>query len=307
MGWDAIRLGGVAGRTFDIVGWRGIFSGKSITTLFRDRKGTMWVGATGMGIFTYQGNKFIQLRDPAMDNLLQDPHCLLVDRDGRIWIGAGDEFVLCREGDQWRRFGMPRHLATHYISALAEEPDGTVWAGSVGEGLFQFKAGKLVAINASSGLSDNLVEALLMDREGKLWVGTHGGLNRSVSRNLSVLSHNEGLGYGSVEGLAEVQPGIIWATVPNEGVYRWDGQRFRRLMLNGLSWQQNPRVSALLLTRDGSCWVSGAGGLLQFKNPQVAEEQAWSAGLDKFEHQRIGAGLQRRSMGRHAEGELWHL
>ena len=39
---------------------------------------------------------------------------------------------------EWRRIGIPRHLATRYISALAEEPDGTVWAGSVGEGLFQF-------------------------------------------------------------------------------------------------------------------------------------------------------------------------
>ena len=211
-----------------------IFSGKPITTLFCDRKDTMWVGATGVGVFSYQGDKFTQLRDPALDSLLQDPHCLLVDREGRIWIGAGDAFVLCREGDQWRRFGIPRHLATHYISALAEEPDGTVWAGSVGDGLFQFKFGKLVAINASSGLSDNLVETLLMDREGKLWVGTHGGLNRISPRNLSVLSHNEGLDYGAVQGLAEVQPGIIWAAMPNEGVYCWDGQKFRRLMLRRL-------------------------------------------------------------------------
>jgi len=285
----------------------GIFSGRPITTLFRDRNGVMWVGATGVGIFSYQGNKFIQLRDPAMDNLLQDPHCLLVDRDGRIWIGAGDEFVLCRDGDQWRRFGMPRHLATHYISALAEEPDGTVWAGSAGEGLFQFKAGKLVAINASSGLSDNLVETLLMDREGKLWVGTHGGLNRISPRNLSVLSHNEGLGYGSVQGLAEVQPGIIWATVPNEGVYCWDGQRFRRLMLNGLSWQQNPRVSALLLTRDGSCWVAGAGGLLQFKNPQTAEEEGGVTALTNLNISALGQGLKGDVWAGTREGELWHL
>lgn len=286
---------------------RGFFSGKSIATLFRDRKGTMWVGATGEGIFSYQGNKFIQLRDPAMDNLLQDPHCLLVDRDGRIWIGAGDEFVLCREGDQWRRFGMPRHLATHYISALAEEPDGTVWAGSAGEGLFQFKAGKLVAINASSGLSDNLVEALLMDREGKLWIGTHGGLNRISPRNLSVLSHNEGLGYGSVQGLAEVQPGVIWATVPNEGVYCWDGQRFRRLMLNGLLWQQNPRVSALLLTRDGSCWVAGAGGLLQFKNPKAAEEEGGVSALTNLSISALGQDYKGGVWAGTREGELWHL
>jgi ligand-binding sensor domain-containing protein/signal transduction histidine kinase len=285
----------------------GIFSGKPITTLFCDRKGTMWVGATGVGIFMYQGTKFLQFRDPTMDSLLQDPHCLLVDRDGRIWIGAGDEFVLCREGDQWRRFGMPRHLAPHYISALAEEPDGTVWAGSVGEGLFQFKAGKLVAINASSGLSDNLVETLLMDREGKLWVGTHGGLNRISPRNLSVLSHNEGLGYGSVQGLAEVQPGIIWATVPNEGVYCWDGQKFRRLMLAGLSWQQNPRVSALMLARDGSCWVSGAGRLLQFKNPQTAEAEGGTLALTNLSISALGQDFKGGVWAGTREGGLWHL
>jgi ligand-binding sensor domain-containing protein/signal transduction histidine kinase len=283
-----------------------IFPGKPVTTLFSDRKDTIWVGVAGVGVFSYLGDKFTQLRDPALDNLLQDPHCLLVDQAGRIWIGAGDSFVLCREGDQWRRFGIPRHLATRQISALAEEPDGTVWAGSVGEGLFQFKFGKLVAINASSGLSDNLVESLLIDREGKLWVGTHGGLNRISTRNLSVLSHNEGLGYGSVQGLAEVRPGVIWAAVPNEGVYCWDGQRFRRLMLSGLS-SQEPRVNSLLLSRDGSCWVAGAGGLLQFKNPQAAEAEGGIPALTNFNITALGQGLKGGVWAGTREGELWHL
>jgi signal transduction histidine kinase/streptogramin lyase len=259
-----------------------------------------------LGVFSYLGEKFTRLRDPSLDSLLQDSHCLLVDQAGRIWIGAGDAFVLCHENDQWRRFGMPRHLATHYISSLAEEPDGTVWAGSVGEGLFQFKFGKLVAINASSGLSDNLVETLLMDREGKLWVGTHGGLNRISPRNLSVLSHNEGLGYGSVQGLAEVQPGVIWAAVPNEGVYCWDGQKFRKLMLSGLA-SQDPRVSSLLLTRGGSCWVAGAGGLLQFKNPQTAETEGGVPALTNLSISAIGQDLKGGVWAGTREGELWHL
>jgi ligand-binding sensor domain-containing protein/signal transduction histidine kinase len=284
----------------------GIFSGKPVTTIFRDRKDTMWVGATDAGVFSYERGKFIQLRDPALDSLLKDPHCLLVDQAGRIWIGAGDAFVLCREGDEWRRFGIPRHLATRYISALAEDPDGTVWAGSAGEGLFQFKAGKLMAINASSGLSDNLVEALLVDRKGKLWVGTHGGLNRIYLKNLSVLSHNEGLGYGAVHGLAEVGPGVIWATEPNEGVYRWDGHGFRRLILNGLS-SQEPRVSALLLTRDGNCWVAGTGGLLQFKNPQAAETEGGVPALTNLSISALGQDLKGGVWAGTREGELWHF
>src|SRR5256885_9361616 len=145
----------------------------------------MWLGATGAGIFRWLNGKFTPFTDASVEGLLQDPHCLLVDKAGRIWVGAGDDFVLCREGEEWRRYRISRHLARPYVTALVEEPDGTVWAGSISEGLFQFKEGKLAAINASSGLSDNFVQSLLADREGNLWVGTGAGLNRLRRSNLS--------------------------------------------------------------------------------------------------------------------------
>jgi sugar lactone lactonase YvrE len=209
------------------------FKGKAITTLRKDRQGVLWMGATGAGVFRLQEGKFVALTDASVEGLLQDPHCLLEDKAGRIWVGAGDDFVLCRDGGQWRRYRIPRHLARPYVSALAEEPDGTVWAGSVSEGLFQFKEGKLAAINASSGLLDNAIESLLVDREGNLWVGTGAGLTRLRRSNLLVFGQNEGLGYGPVQGLAEVAPGVIWAGKPNDGLYRWEGRNFvKRLRLS---------------------------------------------------------------------------
>ncbi len=285
------------------------FSGKPITSLFRDRKGTMWIGATGSGVFFQQDGKFVQLRDSGLDTLLRDPHCLLVDQKGRVWIGAGDASVLCKDGDQWLRFGMPRHLATHYIGTLVEAADDTIWAGSTGEGLFEFKDGKLMAINASSGLSDNMVEALLVDREGKLWVGTHGGLNRIRirPRYLSVLSHNEGLGYGDAHGLAEVKPGQIWASKPNEGVYRWDGQRFSRLMLNGLP-PRDSRVNTLLATGNGDCWVGGDFGILHFKNPETAEKEAGVLALTNLNISALGLNPKNGEVWAGTRsGELWHF
>jgi ligand-binding sensor domain-containing protein/signal transduction histidine kinase len=283
----------------------GIFSGKPIATLFCDRDGTMWVGAVGVGVFSFNSDKFDQLRNAAMDGLLREPHCLLVDKGGRIWIGAGDAFVLCRDGNQWRRFGIPRHLATHYVSALAEQPDGTVWAGSDGEGLFEFKAGKLVVINASSGLSDNLVEALLIDREGKLWIGTHGGLNRIGLEKVSVLGHNQGLEYGSVQGLAEVHPGVIWAAQPN-GLYQWDGRMFRRLMLGGLSAQE-PFIAVLLADRDGSCWAGGAAGLFHFKDPVTAEKTGADIVLTDLVISAMSRDLDNGIWAGTRDGELWRV
>ncbi len=282
------------------------FDGKPITTLFHDRQGNLWIGARGAGVFQFRSGQFIPLRDAAVAGLLQDPHCLLVDQAGRTWIGAGDDVVLCRDGDQWRRYRIPRHSARPYVSALAEEPDGTVWAGSVSEGLFQFKGGKLTAINASSGLSDNLVESLLVDREGKLWVGTDSGLNRLRRKYLFVFSQEEGLGYGAVLGLAEVAPGVIWAAKPADGLYRWEGRTFSRLNAAGLP-PHDPRVNALLVARDGSCWVASARGLLRFKDPQAVADESRLMGLTNLTVIALAEDLEGRIWAGTREGELWRL
>lgn len=278
--------------------------GKPITALFKDATGTLWIGARGAGVFSLKNGQFSQVHDPVFEALLQDPHCLLVDHQGRLWIGAGEDSVLYRFEGLWRRYRLPRHLARHYICALAEDPDGTVWAGSVSEGLFQFKHGKLVPVNASSGLSDNLIEALLVDREGKLWVGTHGGLNRLRQKTLSVISFNEGLGNGAVQGLAEVAPGIVWASKASEGLYVWDGRYFRSLPMAGLS-PGDAGIGALLPASDGSCWSGGTQGLLRFSDIGAVENEAGPPALTNADvcalaqddHGRLWIGTRR--------GEVW--
>ena len=282
------------------------FNGKSITALFNDRQGNMWVGVAGVGVFKFHAGKFIPLEDAATKELLQDPHCLLVDQKGRVWIGAGDDFVLCRDGNQWRPYQIPRHLARSFVSSLAEEPDGTVWAGSASEGLFEFKHDKLLSINASSGLSDNSVESLLVDRDGNLWVGTDSGLNLLRQKDLFAFDQRQGLGYGAVDGLAEIAPGVVWVGKPSDGLYRWDGQSFSRIMSADLS-VIGQQINALLVSKDGSCWVAGRYGLLHFKTPGKTANKAKLFTLPGYNIISLCAdqdgGLW---VGTH-EGELWRL
>jgi ligand-binding sensor domain-containing protein/signal transduction histidine kinase len=288
----------------DVFRGTGDFAGKSITALFNDHQGTLWIGAKGAGVFGLRVGQLSQVHDPVFEGLLRDPRCLLVDHEGRLWVGAGDDSVLYREGQQWRRYRFPRRLARRYISALAEDPDGTVWAGSVSEGLFQFKHGKLVAVNVSSGLSDNLVEALLVDREGKLWVGTHGGLNRLRPKNLSVIGYNEGLGTGAAQGLAEVSPSAIWASKASEGLYAWDGRYFRSLPAAGLM-PGDDRIGPMLVAPDGGCWMGGARGLLEFKNPASVESNPGLPALTNLDVSALGLDAQGRLWVGTRQGEVW--
>ncbi len=221
------------------------FKGRPITALFRDRNGTMWLGAKGAGVFQFIDGKFIPLTGDVMEDLLKDPHCLLVDQAGQIWVGAGEDYVLCHEGGRWHRYRIPRSMAKASVSTLAEEPDGTVWAGSAGGGLLQFKDNKFVAVGVGGELSGNRIESLFTDREGKLWVGTDAGLKRLQRKILFAFGQNEGLGFGAVQGLAEVAPGVIWAAKPNGSLYRWDGKNFSWLTTAGLQPPEDARRSLL--------------------------------------------------------------
>ena len=273
------------------------FKGKTITTLFKDSKGIMWLGATGAGVFYFQDGRFIQLNDASVGDLLQNPHCLLVGRDGRVWVGAGDDFVLYRDGDHWRPYRIPRHQARPYVSALAEGLDGTVWAGSVSEGLFQFKGGKVQALNAGSGLSDNLTESLLVDRDGALWVGTHGGLNQLRARNLFSFGPKEGLGYGAVQGLAEIAPGRHlgrqtkrWPLSLGRGKFQPAGRR------GFIPWRSPGEHAAAGAGRQllggGRAWI------VAFQRPGRGRERGGAVCAREIKRYLAGRGLRRRSLGR---------
>jgi len=282
------------------------FNGQAIVALWRDRKDTLWMAVQNQGVFQHQNGQFVQVDETSTQGLLRDPHCLLVDRVGRIWVGAGDDFLLCREGEQWRRFRVPRHTTRPLVKVLAEEPDGTVWAGSVSEGLFQFRGGKLKGINAGTGLSDNLVHALLVDGSGHLWVGSEYGLNRLRRNDLFAFGQEEGLGYGAVGGMAEVAPGVLWAAKPNDGLYRWDGPKFSRLTAAGLPLQ-DPAMGAMLVTRDGHCLVACAHGLLRFKDPQAVADESQPAGLANQSVISLAEDAQRQLWAGTRDGKLWRL
>jgi ligand-binding sensor domain-containing protein/signal transduction histidine kinase len=271
------------------------FLGKPITILFKDSQGNIWLGATGAGVFEFHDGKFIALEDSAVKELLQDPHCLLVGKSGQIWIGAGDDFVLCRDGNEWRPYQIPRHLSRSYVSSLAEEPNGTVWAGSTSEGLFEFKDHKITEVNAGSGLSDNAVESLLSDRDGNLWAGTDTGLNLLRQKDLFAFDQRQGLGYGAVDGLVEIAPGEIWVGKPGDGLYQWDGQSFSHLMSADLS-VIGEQINAMLVSHRNDCWVAGKYGLLHFKTPTKTANKAQLFTLP---------GLNIISLGEDSSNALW--
>jgi signal transduction histidine kinase/ligand-binding sensor domain-containing protein len=244
-----------------------------IKSLWEDTRGTLWIVAEGKGVFQLQEGTLSHLKDPRVDSLLSEAQSLLVDRGGNLWIGAGDDFVLCREGTEWRRYRTPRQSSSSAIRLLAATPDGTVWAGSANEGLFRLRQGNLLPFTPGGNLTEGQVSALFVDRGGNLWVGSGAGLHRLKPKHIFHLGQAEGLARGPVSGIAEVSPGVIWITQPGHGLYRWEGDTFRRLSAAGLS-ATDRTLGPMLMTSNRACWLACTNGLLLFRDPQAAADES---------------------------------
>ena len=279
--------------------------GRGVTAIFRDRYGRMWLILQGSQVFQYTHEHFLPVTDDSVKEWMNDVRALLVDGTGNLWLAAGEDTVLCHDTEGWHHYRFPKRITGSRVNALAEEPDGTIWAGG-DSGLFRFSNGKFFAVPASGKLAGNTVASLFVDHDGTLWAGTDEGLNRLQHKCLFALGQGEGLGFGPVQGLAQVSPGVIWAARTGDGIYRWDGRSFSRLRAAGLS-AHNSQANALLLARDGACWVASTGGLLRYKDPiAAADEVRWFAlpGEDIVSLAEDQAGAL--WVGTHA-GRLWQL
>jgi ligand-binding sensor domain-containing protein/signal transduction histidine kinase len=277
----------------------------AITSMFKDRSGVIWLVVQGSKIFQFSQNRLSSVARGDSGEWTSGIQVLLVDKSGRVWLGTGENAVLCLDKDGWHRYRIPRQMTGSGVRALAEEPDGTIWAGST-SGLFFFSDGKFSAIPASSGLAGRSVESLFVDCDGALWAGTDAGLNRLGHKSLFSLGQAQGLGFGPVQGLAQVSPGVIWAARTGDGIYRWDGRGLRQLRAAGLA-AHNSQVNALLVTHDGACWVASDGGLLRYKDPVAAEDEVHWFELPGQDIISIAEGREGSIWAGTRAGKLWEL
>ena len=195
--------------------------------------------------------------------------------------------MLCREGTQWRRYRIPRHLARPYVSALAEEADGTVWAGSVSEGLFCF--------GGQVGGHQRQQRAL----------GQPGGVPAGGSRRQPLGGHGRGVATGCGESsFAGVRATKVWATGPCRGWRKWRRESSgraspARAFTSGRA-ELSPVAAAGLpgapgrdlvaAARDGGCWMSGREGLWRVPRPEARRggEVAGLAGQNVISLARTG-------------------
>ncbi len=211
----------------------------SISYLFRDREGTIWMaGNKGLSRLRKEVIHGYGTKD-GIENAEVYP--LLLDRKNNIWLGTNRGLSIYRNGNfetldletegkdlqldaTWRKNRMS-------VQSLFEDVNGKIWIGLNGS-IFITENGKATQLENSHG---HHVFAIKSDRTGNVWVATNKGLllyrdykfvrNYSVRDGLPnefmtfIFEDSKGnLWFGGLGGLSEFEDGKFTNYTTSEGL-----------------------------------------------------------------------------------------
>ncbi len=172
-----------------------------------------------------------------------DVRALVVDQDGRLWIGYnaagidvwdyGDPLVFA--DDTWLHYGEDSGLPDDQVHTLALGSDGRVWVGTLGGlGVFNAASESWATVEELPG---NQVRALAEDGQGHMWVGTNEGV-AMLYGNLGIAStydESDGLADSRIDHIAvDKASGDVWAVSVNELIDDTELNLFRSGIVAGM-------------------------------------------------------------------------
>ncbi|MEN7550584.1 two-component regulator propeller domain-containing protein [Rapidithrix thailandica] len=162
-------------------------TGITISNVFEDSKGIIWMGSELEGLFSYhpgskQLNQYLYEEFNESSIAYNSINYMAEDRQHRLWVGT-DGGGLClydRKKDEFKTFNKKRNnLPSDFIYSIKESGSGDLWIAT-SKGLSYLDVEKMIFLNYDSKSGFPLTElnykSLLRSNEGEIFVGGIDGL-----------------------------------------------------------------------------------------------------------------------------------
>ena len=196
----------------------------SLTTLFLDRSGNLWIGTNGAGLIKYGNkaftyfNKISGLNSPSIFSITED------DQDN-IWITTNDDGIFKYNGSTSTQYTIKNGLRSNTVRASIFDKKGNLWFATT-NGLTRLKNGVFKTFTTNDGLPSNDTRSLLLDSEDNLWIGTYGkGLSKYDYSSFTNFTTEDGLSHNYIHVLFQDSENNIWIGTGN-GVSKYRNGKF---------------------------------------------------------------------------------
>ena len=202
----------------------------SVTALYEDDNGILWVGSTSGTFYRFENGAW-------KTHLIGDDAIIWTinkDKLGVVRLGTDKGLYEFRGDKLTAKYTTAEGLPSNDIKIIHEDREGAIWLGTYG-GLSvlspdfsrqspnneesRLKAG-LKTFTTENGLASNRVRSIYEDDQGTLWIGTYdGGLSRFADGKFVNYTIENGLFNNGVFQILEDEQNNFWISC-NKGIYR---------------------------------------------------------------------------------------
>ena len=185
------------------------------------------------------------------------PHRLLRDRNGALWIGAlVDSGLLHVHDGKADPFTTANGLSGASVTAIFEDREGSIWVATA-DGLDRFREFAITTISVQQGLSSQGFGSILTARDGSLWIGTSEGLNRWNQGQITIYRNRS-------------QRGVRGASQPT-GLIVGSGADWKRTVREIIdSGLPGRTAESIFQDHRGQIWVGTQSGVAFLKSGRFA-------------------------------------
>lgn len=253
---------------------------RTVNTIYKDRKGHMWLGTSlGVNFVNPYGNPIqLVLRDPNVDaysishNRIRP---LAKSHNGCIWIGTdgGGLNLYNPTTGTYKHFKHqqqdPSSLSNNYILSLLEDRQERVWIGTYrgGLNLLDTLTGTTKKYLQGSVADGSDVRVIFQSSTDDLWVGTNRGGLFKYNEKEDAFDYIPVLGKMDIRAIVEDNDKSLWLATYGNGLIHFNPKTYRYTSYNhgDTPGFTSNIIYSLKMASDGSLLVGTAyGGLLHF-------------------------------------------
>ncbi|WP_375561510.1 two-component regulator propeller domain-containing protein [Bernardetia sp. OM2101] len=201
-----------------------IFPNTSITSLYTDSRGLVWIGARGkLASYNPQTKQISDYSKLINGNPNAPIISINEDKTNQIWVSVFRQKCvrLTMQGQKavsTQDFTTNEGLVSNVIWTLYKDKKGDLWFGSNDNGLSRYDGTKFHSLTKNEGLPHNRPAAITEDEDGNLWFGSiGGGIFKYDGKDFKVYTTKEGISSDNPYLIQGDALGNIWIGT-NDGV-----------------------------------------------------------------------------------------